>query len=241
MKQHEAVILAMQQLGGYASLGQLYQLVPTIPDCAWRTKTPFASIRRIVQTHPEFFRVRPGVWGLTSQKGKILTLFSQEGGRGRPREYSHYFFQGLVAEIGNLEGFHTFIPSQDKNKPFGKSRLGDIATLQRLDDFTYKDVLRHALTIDVCWINPRRFPHSFFEIEHSTDFSGALLKFLEFQDFRVNFYVVADRHRKREFESKIALGAFVPIKPFVKYWDYDSVSDLHAKLSASALAQKAMP
>ena len=32
MKQHEAVILAMKQNGGYATLGQLYQTAPKIPD-----------------------------------------------------------------------------------------------------------------------------------------------------------------------------------------------------------------
>jgi len=39
MKQHEAVLLAMKQNGGYATLGQLYQTAIKIPDCKWGTKT----------------------------------------------------------------------------------------------------------------------------------------------------------------------------------------------------------
>ena len=74
MKQYEAVIQAMKQSGGYATLGQLYQAVPKIPDCIWETKTPFASIRRIVQTHDEFFKIRPGLWALTSEKEKVSTI-----------------------------------------------------------------------------------------------------------------------------------------------------------------------
>jgi len=31
MKQHEAVIVAMKQNGGYSTLGQLYQSAPKIP------------------------------------------------------------------------------------------------------------------------------------------------------------------------------------------------------------------
>ena len=62
MKQHEAVIQAIKENGGYATLGQLYQSVLKIPDCKWKTKTPFASIRRIVQTHDAFIKVRPGLW-----------------------------------------------------------------------------------------------------------------------------------------------------------------------------------
>src|SRR5512141_669935 len=115
MKQHEAVLLAMKQAGGYATLGQLYQIAPNIPGCEWKTKTPFASIRRIVQTHDEFFKIRPGLWALTSEKRRVQKLFAEEQPHATEKDYSHYFYQGLVAEIGNLKGYATFIPSQDKN------------------------------------------------------------------------------------------------------------------------------
>ncbi len=240
MKQHEAVLLAMKQAGGYATLGQLYQTAPKIPGSEWKTKTPFASIRRIVQTHEEFFKIRPGLWALTSERSRVLKLFASEGLEGKEREYSHYFYQGLVVEIGNLQGFQTFIPSQDKNKPFSGGKLGDVATLARLSEFTYGAVLRRALTIDVTWLNSRKYPDSFFEIEHSTDIYNSLLKFCEFQDFRTKFYIVADRLRKAEFDDKVVLRAFAPIRPYVKFWDYDAVAQLHSKISEAALLQRAM-
>lgn len=240
MKQHEAVLLAMKQAGGYATLGQLYQAAPLIPGCEWKTKTPFASIRRIVQTHDEFFKIRPGLWALTSERRRVLKLFADAQTPSKERENSHYFFQGLVVEIGNLRGFQTFIPSQDKNKPFGGRTLGDVATIDKLSEFTYQDVLRRALTIDVTWINTRKYPDSFFEIEHSTDIYKSLLKFTEFQDFRTKFYIVADKHRKAEFTDKLAMVAFAPIKDSVDFWDYDAVADYHTKMSAAVLAQRAM-
>ena len=240
MKQHEAVILAMKQNGGYATLGQLYQTAPKIPDCKWGTKTPFATIRRIVQMRDEFFKVRSGLWALTSEKVKVMELFSNEKETKKEREYSHYFFQGLVVEIGNMKGFQTFVPSQDKNKPFSKQKLGDVTTVSKLYEFTYEEVLRRALTIDVTWINSRKYPNSFFEIEHSTDIYNSLLKFVEFQDFRINFYIVADSQRRAEFDSKIGFSVFTSIKPFVKFWNYDSVSELHTKISTSILAEQAM-
>ncbi|MDP2777982.1 MAG: hypothetical protein Q8O48_10105, partial [Anaerolineales bacterium] len=236
MKQHEAVILAMKQNGGYATLGQLYQAATNISDCKWGTKTPFATIRRIVQTRGEFFKVRSGLWALTSEKVKVMELFSNAKESKKEREYSHYFFQGLVVEIGNMKGFQTFVPSQDKNKPFSKQKLGDVTTVSKLYEFTCDEVLRRALTIDVTWINSRKYPNSFFEIEHSTDIYNSLLKFVEFQDFRINFYIVADNQRRAEFDSKIGFSAFTSIKPFVKFWNYDSVSELHTKISASILA-----
>jgi len=240
MKQHEAVILAMKQNGGYATLGQLYQTAPKIPGPKWATKTPFASIRRIVQTHYEFFKIRPGFWGLTSEKDKILNLFSVEGTSSTEKEYSHYFFQGLITEIGNWKGFETFIPAQDKNKPYAKQKLGEIATSTKLYEFTYAEVIKKAQTIDVAWFNIRKYPNSFFEIEHTTDIYNSLLKFMELQDFRTSFFIVADSHRQAEFESKISSNTFSSIRPFVKFWNYDLVLNLHSKVSESILAEQAL-
>lgn len=236
MKQHEAVIEAMKQNGGYATLGQLYQTAPKIPGSKWGTKTPFATIRRIVQEHNEFFKIRPGLWALTSEKEKVLRLFSAEAPQPKEREYSHYFFQGLVVEIGNLQGFQTFVPAQDRNKPFAQQKLANVTTLSEFHEFTYADVLRKAKTIDVTWFNDRRYPNSVFEIEHSTDIHNSLLKFVELQDFRTKFLIVADSNRKAEFDHKISFYAFSSIKPFVKFWNYDSVLDVHTKVTASKLA-----
>jgi len=238
MKQHEAVILAMKQNGGYATLGQLYQTAPNISGSTWGTKTPFASIRRIVQTHDEFFKIRPGLWGLTSEKEKVLRIFAGKETKAKEKEYSHYFYQGLVAEIGNLQGFKTYVPAQDRNKPFAEQKLGNVTTVSEFYEFTYSEVLRRAKTIDVTWFNERKYPSSVFEIEHSTDIQNSLLKFVELQDFRTKFYIVADNKRKAEFDNKISFYAFSTIKPFVKFWDYDSVLDIHAKVAASNLAVK---
>lgn len=240
MKQHEAVIIAMKQNGGYATFGQLYQSAPKVPGSTWGTKTPFASIRRIVQTHDEFFKIRPGLWGLTAEKEKVMSLFVDQSAPEKQREYSHYFFQGLVVELGNFKGFRTFVPAQDKNRPYSQKTLGDISTLPKLYDFTYENVVSRAKTIDVAWLNERKYPDSFFEIEHSTDIYNSLIKFVELQDFRAKFYIVADARRKAEFENKLSQTAFSSIKTLVRFLDYDAVSVLHAKVSESVIAQQAL-
>ena len=71
MKQHETVIIALEKLGGVATLGQLNIEVMKTPHCKWGTKTPFASIRRIVQTRPkEIYKIKPGLYGLVNYKSK---------------------------------------------------------------------------------------------------------------------------------------------------------------------------
>ncbi len=76
MKQHEAVAQAMRENGGYATLGYLYQSVLKISDCEWGTKTPFASIRRIVQEDSKFLKIKPGLWALTAERDVVLKKFS---------------------------------------------------------------------------------------------------------------------------------------------------------------------
>ena len=66
MKQYEAVIIALEKKGGQATLADLYREAMKVEGCKWGTKTPFASIRRIVQQRSEIFRVRPGLWALRS-------------------------------------------------------------------------------------------------------------------------------------------------------------------------------
>lgn len=57
MKQYEAVIETLDKLGGVATLGELNREVFKITDCEWKTKTPFASIRRIVQKTKGIYKI----------------------------------------------------------------------------------------------------------------------------------------------------------------------------------------
>ena len=52
MSQRDQVIEVMENQGGFATLGQLNQRV----DCSsWETRTPYATIRRIVQNKKYFW------------------------------------------------------------------------------------------------------------------------------------------------------------------------------------------
>ena len=144
-----------------------------------------------------------------------------------------------MVEIGNLKSYETAVPAQDKNKPFLTRKLHEIATLAQPYDFTFPEVIGKAKMIDVSWFNARRFPHAFYEVEHSTDIYNSLRKFMEFQDFRTEFWIVADAARQGEYENKKGAVAYAPLADRVKFLSYDDLSDWHSKLSASA-AQEAV-
>ncbi len=226
MKQYEQVIDVMRRNGGYATLGYLNH---NDDVSKWATKTPFASIRRIVQDNKYFFKIKPGLWALNENKSEVLKKFNIEKSVEKNVDFNHSYYQGLLLEIGKLKGLQTYIPPQDKNKLFLNSSLGSISTLNSILDFSYNEIVNRAKTIDVIWFNIRRMPDSFFEVEHSTDIQNSLLKFNDLQDFYSNFYIVSAIERKREFETKINYGAFKEIKNRVKFIDYEFISNLHTK------------
>lgn len=241
LPQHKQVIEVMAKNGGYATLGYLYQNVD-VSD--WSTKTPFKSINRIVQDERFFFKIKPGLWALKEKKNDILKsldLDAKNEKETKAEEFTHSYFQGLLIEIGNMRGFETFVPSQDKKKLFLNKPLGDVSTLKTIYEFSYDEFVKRARTIDVIWFNERKMPSSFFEVEHSTDIYNSLIKFTELQDFYSNYCIVADRVRKREYESKIAVNVFKKVKPRISFMSYDDLSEIHANTFKTYKSQALFP
>ena len=71
MTQAKAVIETIEKLGGIATLNQINQHIFEIEDCVWKTKTPFASIRRIVQLTEGIYKIKPGLYALESHRKQL--------------------------------------------------------------------------------------------------------------------------------------------------------------------------
>lgn len=230
MKQKDFVIAAIRELGGAATLSQLYA---TTDVSSWWTKTPFASIRRIVQENSDFFKIRPGLWGLKSFKTQILKEL--ESGISSQDSFTHSYFQGLIIEIGNLRKFQTYVPPQDKNKNFAAGKkLDDLISLKTIYEFAYPNILSRARTVDAIWFNERNLPYAFFEVEHSTDFKNSLNKFYELQDFNAKMFIVADASKLRQFQSVISASIYKDIAGSVKFAGYESIAKQYDLESESA-------
>jgi hypothetical protein len=225
MKQYEAVIEVMRANGGYSTLGRLYHEALKIPGVEWKTRTPLKSINRIVQDGRFFFRIRPGLWALKECKDSLPAEIKEID---KP-EYNHTYYQGLVVELGNLKRFETFVPPQDRKRMFANRPLGEVSTLHELRAFTFPEVVKRAQSVDVIWFNTRWMPSAFFEIEHTTGFDNSLLKFVHFQDFNIDFRIVAAKTRQKEYAAKITHPSFAAIAGRTKFTSYELVSELHAK------------
>jgi len=231
MTQPQAVIETIEMLGGVATLNQINQNIFKIEDCKWGTKTPFASIRRIVRHTNGIYRIKPGLYALESNRKQlenngIVVQTEQNQDSEIVKVFNHAYYQGLLLEMGKMRHFNTFVPDQDKNRLFlNQSTLGEIRTLDTIPQYTYSSLVKRSSTIDVIWFNNRQMPHSFFEIEHSTDIQNSLLKFNDLQDLYVRMVIVADEKRRKEFLAKMEYVAFADLKTNdrVHFLNYDSL------------------
>lgn len=230
MTQAQAVIETVEKLGGIATLNQINQHIFEIKDCTWKTKTPFASVRRIVQLTKGIYKIKPGLYALETYRKQleqdgIIVQTEKNKGTEEVKTFNHSYYQGLLLEIGRMRHLDTFVPNQDKNKMFIKTPLGEIRTLQAIPQYSYADLVERSSTIDVIWFNDRQMPHSFYEIEHSTDIQNSLLKFNDLKDFSARMVIVADEKRHAEFGNKINYAAFNALRENkrVAFLSYESL------------------
>lgn len=226
--QEQQVIEVLRDAGGYATLRRLNEL---LDFSTWATKTPEASVRRIVQNSSQIFKVQPGLWALNEMRDVVLQRFELNLGNKKSEEqFSHGYYQGLLVEIGKFRRLTTYVPAQDQNRLFIDKKLGEITDTTELPNFTNDKLKRRARTIDVIWFNERNMPSDFYEVEHTTDIKNSLTKFYELQDFNAGFYIVADSSRKKEYEDKLHVSMFSPIEKRVKFLNYKQVVDLYEGL-----------
>ena len=219
--QASQVIEAMRNEGGYSTLRRLNEIVDF---SSWATKTPEATVRRIVQQTNGIFKIQPGLWALEEMRDEVLKKFELKVGDKKSEEqFTHGYYQGILVEIGKFRHKMTYVPAQDKNRKYMGQPLSEVTDTTELPQFTYDNLLRKAKTIDVIWFNERKMPSAFYEVEHTTDIKNSLSKFYELQDFYADFFIVADKQTKLECEDKLHVSMFQPIEKRVTFLDYDRI------------------
>ena len=227
--QEQQVIDCMRRQGGYATLRRLTK---TLDFSTWKSKTPEATVRRIVQESQHIFRIQPGLWALEEARPEVMRKFRLKQGNAQSEEmFTHGYYQGLLIQIGKYKHLTTYVPAQDKNRLFLDQRLGELSDMTKLPKFTYDVLLRKARTVDVIWFNHCRMPSDFYEVEHTTDIKNSLAKFYELQDFASRFFIVADESRKKEYEDKLSYSIFEPIQQRVHFLSYDRVSQMYTSMT----------
>ena len=218
------VMEALELLGGMAQLGDLYRVLLQSSARDWETKTPQATIRRIVRNTKGIIVVKGGLYALEAHKQRLnIAEITNEDGT-EAYEFTHSYYQGLAAEIGGMKNHKVFTPAQDRQKTFMQKTLADVTTCHDIPPFTHNQITKKAKSIDVVWFNERAMPCHLIEIEDTTDFTDALGRFLALQDFKTEMSIVSAKDRKRQYDERIGEDYFQPIKKRVKFIDYASLN-----------------
>lgn len=230
----EAIEQAIIQNGYIATLKEIYQIAPTLKQ--FNGLTPDRTINERVQRDKRFVKLKPGLYGLKNYLEKLPDEFNPKISKTQADEdkITHAYIQGMLLEIGNINGFKTFAP--DKSGRFTSKKLCDIMTLKEIPKFTYEHILQSTRFIDVIWFNDRNFPNSIFEVENSTNFRNSLVKFVELQDFTTSMIMIAPNEKSKinKYNQEIEKSAFAAIKDRVKFFNYDKIIGLYnSQIAAS--------
>ncbi|MDZ7705249.1 MAG: hypothetical protein U5L04_12290 [Trueperaceae bacterium] len=241
--QREAIIEAMRGNGGYATIGELYHKSVEIPDVTWKTKVPFASIRRIVQEinvseeRKAFVNLRTGLWALREALPD-LDFAAAARGEGDPDErqrFEHDYYQGLLVDIGNLQNFTTYVPPESRDNLFLGRPLGELMTTTTFHPFGYPDVVAKARTFDVVWFNGRKMPSALLDVVAGEAFDDILLAFEALQDYNGTLAVIAHQDRQNDLDAAHERTNLKELRGRVAFWDYDYVEKLHESTARLAL------
>lgn len=214
----EAIEKVMLENGYYAPLKLIYREFEK--HRPFSGLTPLKTIQERVQRDKRFTRIGLGVYALTEYLDKLPQAVPPKTTTEKAVQ-RHAAIQGMIIEIGNMEGFDTYTP--DRSKAFDNKELGNIATLKDFPSFTYDRIIRSVKFVDVAWFNERGFPEKVFEVEDSTDFRGSLVKFAELQDFNTSFNLVASSERKIKYEREVSKNAFANILNRCHFVNYSEV------------------
>ena len=234
------VMEALELLGGMAQLGDLYRVLLQSSARDWETKTPQATIRRIVRNTKGIIVVKDGLYALEAHKKRLNIAEITKEDSTEAQEFTHYYYQGLAAEIGNMKNHKVFTPAQDRQKAFMQKTLADVTTCPDMPPFGYSQFTKKAKSIDVVWFNERAMPCHLIEIEHTTDFTGALGRFLALRDFNTEMSIVSAIARKRQYDERIQEDYLQPIKKRVKFMDYDHLTKQHFGMVRLALLENTL-
>lgn len=232
----DAIEQVMLRNGFLAPLKLLYREVWKYKDISKiKGITPDKTIQERVQRDKRFERVGLGVYAL---KDKLHLLNKQETPETETEKIKsrHGDMQEMLLEIGNSrkEVLETY--TNDKKVVFQNKTLGNLATIPNVPMFTYEKIVRKSASFaDVIWFRgdgDKLFPSHIFEVENSTDFRDAFLKFLELQYFLTEFICVSPSDRKPKFDTEIERTAFSPIRDRIRFLSYEQVeNDYNSSLS----------
>ncbi|MCS6919165.1 MAG: hypothetical protein NZM28_05305 [Fimbriimonadales bacterium] len=217
--------------GGQATLPMLYQQAEQyrkLPSGDWQKTLRGVLYREVRKGRYE--RIGLGVFALPEQAQRQSQNAYHEAAQGQSYlEYLsqqtdlHGAVQGMLLEIGNYLGYLTY--TSDKNRAFDGKPLSSLCGLQKIPEFSYKDIVQITSFRDVVWFtNTRRpFPKYVYDVENTTDFDNSMQQMYQLQGIDTRFVLVAEEKKRKLFEQKLQREPFVQIASRYAFRSYEQV------------------
>lgn len=137
---------------------------------------------------------------------------------------THDLIEGILIDLGNILGFETYTP--DKSKIFKDRTLGEMTILQGIPNFTYPRIVKNVKGVDVIWFNDD-FPHTCFEVEHTTNITEGLLRLYQIKAISCKFFIIAPSSRKTKFDREILKDPFREIRNRYSFRSYEQLLEFY--------------
>ena len=205
----DVVADALRELGGQAHLAQINEKLeghPKTTNPTWRD-----TIRRVVRQYKIFEPVPPdrsGIYRLVEAKSPqpaSQNIDSQNA------EVNHDIAQGMLATLGNIYGYETFVPAHDQTiREFQGRKLKDVVTVRDCTDIFRGPNLSKVREIDVIWFDEDDyglFPVYAFEVEHTTRIKNGLDRLLKIpKRFPVRLLVIGPGDEEKNLFDQLFMG-----------------------------------
>jgi len=145
-----------------------------------------------------------------------------------PKIRSHEAAEAALLTIGKLLGYDTYTP--DASRTHEGRKLGELATLAELPEFTNKKIMESAKNIDVVWMK-EEWPEYFFEVEHTTGVTSGLLRIYQASRTGAKLFIIGPSELLRKFEREIEKAPFRAIKEKYRFRSYEQLEEMYATVS----------
>ena len=224
MTKVEAIAKVMEDNGGAASLSVIYDNItkyyPTAKDPAKWQEGIRGVLYRAIREKNLFKNIGLSIYAIADYQ-------EEEKPQAKDKIRMHSYIEGLCLELGNFENYLTYTADPSMNYR-DNLKLGDIATMHELPQFSYDKITNEARRIDVIWFNEKglAFPKKVYEVVDSIGtLNGAFNRSLQLQHFITDFCVVAPEKHRAKFEQTIDLEIYQNQKERFTFMNYDEIQD----------------
>ena len=231
----DVVIEALDKLGGEAHLRDINAAVEGHPKTAtnptWRD-----TIRRVVRQYTVFESVPPERSGVYRLVDIVPPPLGPQGLDARDDDTNHDVAQGMLATLGRLYGYETFVPASDQTaRTFQGRRLGEVVSIRDCSAVFPSRNLPRVRQIDVLWFDEDDdglYPVYAFEVEHTTNVRDGMDRLLKIPArFPARLFVVGPGE-KAEARFEQLLGQ-VPLSRYRHRFIFRSYPQLEHLYSAA--------